>query len=106
MENEAESLAADVALRRLATEQPNVETARKAADASPDDLQRQLDLAQALAGAEQFEEALKIALNLVRRDRQGIGETARQMMVQIFHRLGEEHDLTSDYQRKLSAALS
>ena len=53
-----------------------------------------------------YQEALKTALDLVRRDRQGLGEQARQIMVHIFHRLGEEHDLTSDYRRKLSAALS
>jgi putative thioredoxin len=105
MEAEAESLAADLALRRFAVEFPDVEAVRRVAAAAPDDAQRQLDLAKALAGAGQYEEALKAALDLVRRDRQGAGEAARQIMVHVFHRLGEEHDLTSEYRRKLSAAL-
>jgi putative thioredoxin len=105
LEAEAEALAADLALRRFAAELPDVEAVRRAAAAAPADPQRQLDLAKALAGAGEYEQALKAALEVVRRDRQGAGEAARRVMVHLFRRLGEEHDLTSEYRRKLSAAL-
>jgi putative thioredoxin len=105
LEAEAEALAADLALRRFAVELPDVEAVRRAAAAAPADPQRQLDLAKALAGAGEYEQALKAALEVVRRDRQGAGEAARRVMVHLFRRLGEEHDLTSEYRRKLSAAL-
>ncbi len=105
LEAEAEALAADLALRRLAVEFPNVEATRQAATAAPGDTQQQLDLAKALAGAGHHEEALKAALEVVRRERGTAGEQARQIMVHLFHRLGEEHDLTSEYRRKLSTAL-
>jgi putative thioredoxin len=105
MEAEADALTADLALRRFAQELPDVAACRRAADAAPADLTRKLDLAKSLAGAEQYAEALEAALDLVRCDRQGLGEEARKVMLHVFHRLGEEHDLTSEYRRKLSAAL-
>ena len=105
LEPEAEDLQAKLALQRFAAESDGLEACKKAAADAPDDMERQLDLAKALAGAQAYEEALDACLNLVRRDRQGLGEPAREIMLCIFRHLGHESDLTTDYRRKLSSAL-
>lgn len=105
LEADAEAVAAELALHQFAAEQPDIAACQKAAASQPGDAGVQLALAKALAGAGQFEPALAAALAVVRRDRAAAGESARQIMVHVFRRLGEEHDLTSEYRRKLSAAL-
>lgn len=105
LEPEAEDLQAELALKRFAAESDGLEACQKAAADAPDDRERQLDLAKALAGAQAYEEALDACLNLVRCDRQGLGEPAREIMLCIFRHLGHESDLTADYRRKLSSAL-
>ncbi|HUY93224.1 MAG TPA: tetratricopeptide repeat protein [Pirellulales bacterium] len=105
LEPEAEELQAELALRRMARETGGVEQARAAAAAAPDDRQAQWKLAQALAGQRQYEEALEQALRLVQLDRHGLGESARELMVELFRVLGPDHELTTTYRRKLSSAL-
>lgn len=83
----------------------DLEERRAAAQAHPDDLAPRLKLAESLIGAQQFEEALQICLSLVERDRMGMGEQARQLMIDIFRVLPEDSELTSTYRRKLSMAL-
>jgi putative thioredoxin len=73
--------------------------------AAPEDRQARWRLARALAGQRQFEAALDQALQLVQIDRHGLGEPARELMVQLFRVLGPDHELTSTYRRKLSSAL-
>ena len=102
LEPEAEQLKADLDLQ--ARECIDVDACRRAAENAPDDLAAQLKYAEALAGARQYEEALQRALSLVQRDRNGVGEPARQLMIDIF-RVVDESELVSEYRRKLSMAL-
>ena len=75
------------------------------AAANRDDLPAQLRLAQGFAGAERFPEALDLCLTLVERDRPGVGEQARQLMIDIFRVLGPDSDVARDYRRKLTTLL-
>ena len=75
------------------------------AEASPNDLELQLELADGYAGKQQFETAFEICLEIVRQDKKGVGDKARQLMVDVFRTLPADSDLTSEYRRKLSTAL-
>ena len=103
LEPEAERVKASLDLQSKAV--ADLAGQRAKAQQNPDDLQAQLDLAEALAGGQHYQEALDIALELVRKDRQGVGEKARQLMVEIFHVLTSDSELVSEYRRKLSTAL-
>jgi putative thioredoxin len=83
----------------------DVDALRARAAGSPDDLSLQLDLAEGLAAQQQYQEALDTLLGLVERDRKGVGEQARVLMVDIFRILPEDSELTAEYRRKLAAAL-
>jgi putative thioredoxin len=83
----------------------NVAELRAGAAANPDDLTAQLRLAEALAGQQEFEEALELCLKLVERDKEGVGETARQVMVGVFLVLPKDSELTRTYRRRLSSLL-
>ena len=78
---------------------------RAAAAAQPDNLPLQFELAEALAGEKRYAEAFEVCLALVERDRAGVGESARRLMVDIFRVLPTESELVRDYRRKLSMIL-
>ncbi len=82
-----------------------LEAARSAFEASPQDKQAQLRFAEALAAAGKNEEALEKALDLVERDRKGVGEEARKLMLAVFQVLPADSDLVTKYRRKLSLVL-
>jgi putative thioredoxin len=105
LEPEAERLKAELTLRDQARAAGGVEDARAAVAADPGDLGRRLKLAEALAAAGQYPEALDIGLDLVERDRKGVGEEARKMMLAIFQLLPADSELVADYRRKLSFVL-
>jgi putative thioredoxin len=103
LEPEAEKVKAAITLQELGT--GNVAELRAAAAADPGDLAAQLRLAEALAGQQEFAEALELCLQLVAQDKEGVGEPARQVMVGVFHVLPKDSELTRIYRRKLSALL-
>jgi putative thioredoxin len=105
LDTEGERLRAELELRLQEQEIGGLQTAREAAAAEPDNLPLQLNLAKALTVDNQFEEALETALRLVEKDRAGVGEEARKLMVQIFHLLGTESELANTYRRKLTMLL-
>lgn len=102
---EGERLRAELELRAQEKEIGGVEQARATAAAEPDNLERQLNLAKALTVDSQFQEAMDLALSLVEKDRAGVGEEARKLMVQIFHLLGPESPIANEYRRKLTMLL-
>jgi putative thioredoxin len=105
LEPEAEKIRAALGLRQQADRAGDLGTCRAAAAQKPDDMHLQLKLAEALAAAQQYEEALQVGLKIVQSDRHGFGEEARKLMVDIFRLLPDDSELTSIYRRKLSAAL-
>jgi putative thioredoxin len=106
LEPEAERVKAELILRSQASQTGSVESVRAAQAANPDDKSLKFQLAEALAAAGQYEEALNLCLDLVERDRKGIGQQARQTMVAIFQLLPADSNLVAEYQRQLSVALS
>jgi putative thioredoxin len=105
LEPEAERLKSQVDLRVQGSEVGNLDACRAAAAAQPEDLDLKFKLAEALASAGQYEEALQLALSLVQADRKRFGERARKIMVDIFHLLPGDSELASRYRRQLSTAL-
>jgi putative thioredoxin len=77
--------------------------ARIAAD--PADHQARFDLAQALYGAGQKEQAVETLLDLVRRARAWNEEAARKQLVKYFEAWGPMDPLTIDARRRLSSLL-
>lgn len=103
LEPEAEKVKAHLQLRH--SSHVDVESRREAAEADPDNLQAQFELGEALAGAGQHQEALDILLSLVERDRHGVGESARKMMIDVFRVLPDDSELVHEYRRRLSTVL-
>jgi len=103
LEPEAEKVKAHLQLRE--SSQVDVSSRREAAEADPNDLQAQLELGEALAGSGQHQEALDVLLSLVERDRHGVGELARKMMLDVFRVLPDDSELVQQYRRKLSTVL-
>ncbi len=106
LEPEAERLKAEITLRLQGREAGgSVEDARAALAENPEDPERKFQLAEALAAAGQYDDALAIGLDLVERHRKTVGERARQIMVAIFQLLPPDSELVTEYQRQLSMAL-
>jgi putative thioredoxin len=105
LEPEAEKIKAELTLREQADAVGGLDAVRARVVANPNDLQARLDLAEALASAHQYEEALAIALDIVERDPKGLRESARKLMINVFQLLPPESELLADYRRQLSSAL-
>jgi putative thioredoxin len=105
LEPEAERLKAELDLRAGAEHSGGVEACRAAVAAHPEDRALRLTLAEALAAAGSFPEALDLCLDLIGRDRKGLGEAARKVMVRIFQMLPADSEMVAEYRRKLSTAL-
>jgi putative thioredoxin len=108
LEPEAEKVKAEITLRAQAQQAGGItlEAARAAMAASPDDPRLKFQLAEALAAAGQYADALALCLELVERDPKGTGEKARQTMTAIFQLLPPTSELVTEYQRLLSLALA
>lgn len=105
LEPEAEQIKAEITLREQGKDSGGLEAARAEVEARPGDLKARFHLAEALAAARKYGEALEIALDLVERDRKGVGEEARQTMLAIFNLLPADDPLVVEYRRKLSFVL-
>ena len=100
---EADRLIARLNLQSGAAE--NESALREKVQAEPGNIGARFELAQALAGVEKYEEALKEFLAVVKADREYQEDGARKAMVQIFEVLGSDHPLTDKYRSGLAAAL-
>ncbi|MCA9246177.1 MAG: tetratricopeptide repeat protein [Planctomycetales bacterium] len=105
LEPEAEKVKAALQLQQQSEQAGDIEACRAAVAENPGDYSAQLRLAAALAGREQFEESLDLCLAIVEQDRHGVGEKAKERMVEIFRLLPEDSPLTTTYRRRLSSAL-
>ena len=77
------------------------EKARAAVAASEKDLEARYALGSALAARQEFGGALDQFLEIVSRSRKFKDDAARLAMLAIFDHLGNDHDLTQEYRRKL-----
>ncbi|MBS0262049.1 MAG: thioredoxin [Planctomycetes bacterium] len=105
LEPEAENIKAELDLRTAAAEAGGVGECRAKLAANPNDPKLQLLLAEALGGAQQFQEALDLCLSVVQATTGDLRDEARTTMVNLFHLLGPEAELTRTYRRKLATAL-
>lgn len=105
LDAEAEKLKAEIVLSEGAESVGDVASTRAALAEKPDDLTRKFELAEALAAIGEYDEALGLCLDLVERDRKGVGEQARQTMLAIFQLLPPDSPLATDYRRRLSFVL-
>jgi len=100
---EADRLIARLNLQSGATE--NLAALREKVKVEPNDIAARFELAQALAGAERYEEALREFLQVVKADREFQDDGARKAIVQIFEVLGSDHPLTDQYRSELAKVL-
>ncbi len=105
LEDDLEKIKAEVEFRTVSADVGGVEEIRQKAAAAPDDLELQLELADALAAARQFPEALDICLAIIGRDFGKMRDRSRETMVNIFHLVGDNSDVANEYRRKLASAL-
>lgn len=78
---------------------------RARVEANPADLEARLELARALAAAEDYEAALRHLLEVVKRDRGYGDEAGRKSMIDIFNILGGRHPITERYRGELARIL-
>ncbi|MGB0922486.1 MAG: thioredoxin [Alphaproteobacteria bacterium] len=76
-----------------------------AVDAAPDDHQARFDLAVALLGAAQEEQAIEELLTIMRKKRDWNEEAARKKLLEVFEALGPTDERTIDGRRGLSSIL-
>ncbi len=100
---EADRLIARLNLQSGAAE--NLTVLRDKVKAEPNNIAAKFELAQALAGAEKYDEALKEFLGVVKADREFQEDGARKAMVQIFEVLGSDDPLTDKYRSELAKVL-
>jgi putative thioredoxin len=100
---EADPLIARLKLQGGASQDESV--LREKVKSQPNKLEPRFELAQALAAAEKYDEALTEFLNIVKADRTFRDDGARQAMVQIFEVLGSDHPLTEKYRSELAKVL-
>jgi putative thioredoxin len=78
---------------------------RARVEANPADLEARLQLARALAAAQDYEAALTHLLEIVKRDRNYADEVGRKSMLDIFNVLGARHPIAERYRGELARVL-
>ena len=74
-------------------------------EANPEDSEARYQLAARCVTDGDYEMALQQLLQILGRDRQYHDDAGRRAMLAIFNMLGEEHELTSSYRRKMFNAM-
>jgi putative thioredoxin len=98
-----DALRAAAGFARGGGESENALRARLAAD--PDDLEARYALAQRLAAARRYRDAMDELLAILRRDKNWRDGEARKQLLNLFTLAAEAPELVSEYRRKLATAL-
>ncbi|MFV0444695.1 MAG: thioredoxin [Planctomycetaceae bacterium] len=104
LEPEAEKVRSQLHLAQAAKQGGGVAALQQSVTKAPDDLALQVQLADALAASGQFQAALDLCLQVIPRDRSGVGQQAKSAMLDILNTL-DDPDLASEYRRKLASVL-
>ena len=104
LEPEAQALVAQLEMRSQVEESGGVAEARKSLEANPSDLTLQLKLAEAYGADSRFEEACTLCLEIVTKDRGGVGVQAKEVMVGLLTVMGPKSRLAADFRRRLATA--
>ena len=100
---DADRLAATIRIHNTGGGDETTLRAKLAAD--PADLETRFTLAQALAAAGRYDEALEQYLEIVKRDRSFRDDGARKAMLDVFELLGSGNELVDRYRSKLGQVL-
>jgi putative thioredoxin len=104
LEPEAQTLVAQLEMRSQVEESGGVAEAKKALEANPDDLTLKLKLAEAYGADSRFEEACELCLELVQKNRDGVGVQAKEVMVGLLQVMGSKSRLAADFRKRLATA--
>lgn len=96
---------AEIELAQAAASGGETGALRAAVEAAPDDHQARLDLAIALTGEREYENAINELLELFRRDREWNEEAAKNQLFTIFDALGPADPLTKSGRRRLTSMI-
>jgi putative thioredoxin len=75
-------------------------------NASPDDLQAHIDLANVYIGQQQYAKAIDHCFEVIKRDREFQEDIGRKTVVSIFNLLNNQGDIVREYRRKLASILN
>ena len=104
LEPEAQTLVTQLEMRSQVEESGGVVEAKKALEANPDDLTLKLKLAEAYGADSRFEEACELCLELVIKNRDGVGVRAKEVMVGLLQVMGSKSRLAADFRKRLATA--
>jgi putative thioredoxin len=100
-----DALRAALQFARTAQSGPGERELKERLAASPDDVGARMQLANRLAGAHRYREAMDELLEVIRRDKDYQDGEARKQMLAIFGLIDGEPEVVSEYRRKLSRAI-
>jgi putative thioredoxin len=95
---EADRIRAILRLKKLGGD---LDARRQAVAEDPENVQKLFDLGEALAAAGQYPEALQSLYAAAERDKEMARGPVKELMVQIFHVIGQRSDLAEEYRDKL-----
>ena len=101
----AQQFAAQIRLKQSGADVGDETPYRERIAADPHDLDARFDLAQVLAAAGRYEEALTELLEVVKKDRKFRDEGARKAMLEIFEVVGTRSELAEHYRSELAKVL-
>ena len=102
MEPEAEKVKAQLGLSSMS--HGDVATLRDQVNADEQNLSLRLELAKALMAEAEYEDALQLCLHIIEKEKIGLGEEAKQMMLDVF-RIWDDESQVRDFRKKLSMLL-
>ena len=104
LEPAAQALATQLELRSQVEESGGVAEAKKALEANPEDLTLKLKLAEAYGADSRFEEACELCLELVEKNRDGVGVQAKEVMVGVMTVMGPKSRRAAEFRKRLATA--